>query len=92
MTRRSVTHGLLCLLLSGVPSRSYAQNRVGRQGTKRVEKKLIAVGWDMPNAERLRANYEVMDKLPFRGSSLRFTGRNNTPFLDFAHSRELWKP
>ena len=56
------------------------------------EKKLIAVGWDMPNAERLRANYELMDKLPFRGSSLRFTGRGNTPFLDFAHGRDLWRP
>ncbi len=57
-----------------------------------VEKKLIAVGWDMPDAERLRANYESMDKLPFRGSSLRFTGRGGTPFLDFAHNREIWKP
>ncbi|NLO07845.1 MAG: hypothetical protein GX131_18655 [candidate division WS1 bacterium] len=56
------------------------------------EKKLIAVGWDMPNAERLRANYELMDQLPFRGSSLRFTGRGNTPFLDFAHGRDEWKP
>ena len=56
------------------------------------EKKLISVGWDMPNAERLRANYELMDKLPFRGSSLRFTGRGNTPFLDFAHGRDLWRP
>jgi hypothetical protein len=57
-----------------------------------TEKKLIAVGWDMPDAERLRANYESMDKLPFRGSSLRFTGRNGTPFLDFAHNRDIWKP
>lgn len=56
------------------------------------EKKLIAVGWEMPNAERLRAHYELMDELPFRGTSLRFTGRGGTPFLDFAHSRELWKP
>ncbi len=55
------------------------------------EKKLIAVGWDMPDAERLRANFESMDKLPFRGSSLRFTGRNGTPFLDFAHNRDIWK-
>jgi len=56
------------------------------------EKKLVAVGWDMPNAERLRANYQAMDALPFRGSSLRFTGRGNTPFLDFAHGRDIWKP
>lgn len=56
------------------------------------EKKLIAVGWDMPNAERLRANYELMDELPFRGTSLRFTGRGNAPFLDFAHGRDVWKP
>ncbi len=56
-----------------------------------VEKKIIAVGWDMPNAERLREHCELMDQTPFRGSSLRFTGRNNTPFLDFAHSREEWK-
>ena len=45
----------------------------------------------MPNAERLRANAQTMDKRPFRGTSLRFTGRGNTPFLDFAHSREIWK-
>lgn len=57
-----------------------------------VEKKLIAVGFDMPNAERLRANYEEMDKLPFRGASMRFTGRGNTPFLDFAHGTDEWKP
>lgn len=60
-------------------------------GGEEIEKKLIAVGWDMPNAERLRANYELMDRTPFRGSSLRFTGRDNTPFLDFAHSRDVWK-
>lgn len=59
-------------------------------GAWAVEKKLIAVGWDMPNAERLRDGCEVMDQTPFRGTSLRFTGRKGTPFLDFAHSREEW--
>ncbi len=61
-------------------------------GAEPIEKKLIAVGFDMPNAERLRANYEEMDKLPFRGASMRFTGRGNTPFLDFAHGTDAWKP
>ena len=57
-----------------------------------VEKKLIAIGWDMPNAEALRAHYAERDKLPFRGTSLRFSGRGGTPFLDFAHGRDIWKP
>jgi len=57
-----------------------------------TEKKLIAVGWAMPNAEQLREVAAAMEGRPFRGSSLRFTGRNGTPFLDFAHSREKWKP
>jgi len=76
----------------GASCRTHAQTPAGPQGDKPAEKKLIAVGWDMPNAERLRANYQVMDRRPFRGTSLRFTGRNNTPFLDFAHNREVWKP
>lgn len=57
-----------------------------------IEKKLIAVGWEMPNAQKLRAEFEAMDELPFRGTSLRFTGRGGTPWLDFAHNREIWKP
>jgi len=36
------------------------------------EKKLIAVGWDMPNAERFRVNLEVMETTPFQGCSVRF--------------------
>ena len=55
------------------------------------EKKLIAVGWAMPNAAQLREMSDLMDTLPFRGSSLRFTGRNGSPFLDFAFGREAWK-
>ena len=59
--------------------------------TDAVEKKLIAVGWEMPNAQKLRADFEAMDKLPFRGTSVRFSGHGGTPFLDFAHNREIWK-
>ena len=91
MTRHGAVPGLLCALLVGLVSASHAQDRVEHGPAERTEKKLIAVGWDMPNAERLRANCRVMDETPFRGTSMRFTGRNNTPFLDFAHSREEWK-
>ncbi|MGC9317025.1 MAG: hypothetical protein ACP5KN_03185 [Armatimonadota bacterium] len=80
--RRIAVVGLIALV---------ASNTAGLAQKTAPPKKLIAVGWDMPNAQRLRENVELMDELPFRGSSLRFTGRNNSPFLDFAHSREIWK-
>ncbi len=52
------------------------------------EKKLIAVGWDMPNAERLRSNLELMETRPLQGCSVRFAGPNNAPNLWFSFSRE----
>ncbi len=51
-------------------------------------KKLIAVGWDMPNAERLRANLDAMDKTPLQGCSVRLAGPGNSPALWFSFSRE----
>jgi len=51
-------------------------------------KKLIAVGWDMPNAERLRANLAVMETRPLQGCSVRFAGPGNKPALWFSFSRE----
>ena len=91
MIRRSMIPGFLCLVVLGASSCMHLQIRTDHRLANATEKKLISVGWDMPNAERLRANYQVMDERPFRGTSLRFTGRDNTPFLDFAHSREVWK-
>lgn len=52
------------------------------------EKKLIAVGWDMPNAERLCANLAVMEQTPLQGCSVRFAGPGNSPNLWFSFSRE----
>ncbi len=52
------------------------------------EKKLIAVGWDMPNAQRFRANLEVMETTPLQGCSVRFAGPGNAPALWFSFSRE----
>ncbi len=52
------------------------------------EKKLIAVGWDMPNAERLRTNLAVMEQTPLQGCSVRFAGPGNSPNLWFSFSRE----
>lgn len=54
------------------------------------DKKLIAVGWDMPNAERLRAHIDLMDNTPFQGCSIRFAGPGNTPNMWFAFSRDVW--
>ncbi|MEN6303665.1 MAG: hypothetical protein ABFD96_13125 [Armatimonadia bacterium] len=52
------------------------------------EKKLIAVGWDMPNAERFRANFDVMEKVPLQGTGIRFAGPGNKPAMWFSFSRE----
>jgi len=60
-------------------------------GAAASEKKLVAVGWAMPNASLLRERADLMDALPYQGSSLRFTGRNGAPFLDFAFGRDEWK-
>ena len=54
----------------------------------RPEKRLIAVGWDMPNAERLRANLAEMETRPVQGCSVRFAGPGNQPALWFSFSRE----
>ncbi|MGD9495653.1 MAG: hypothetical protein AB7Y46_05020 [Armatimonadota bacterium] len=51
-------------------------------------KKLIAVGWDMPNAERLRANLQLMEQRPLQGCAVRFAGPGNAPNLWFSFSRE----
>ena len=51
-------------------------------------KKLIEVGWDLPNAERLRANLAVMDTTPLQGCGVRFAGPGNKPALWFSFSRE----
>ena len=91
MTRRGVNPGSLCLVLLAASSCMHSSVRAASRPPEAIEKKIISVGWDMPNAERLRANWRAMDKRPIRGTSLRFTGRNNTPFLDFAHSRKVWK-
>ncbi len=80
--RALITVGLLAgLLVPGLAAR--AQGDV-------PEKKLIAVGWDMPNAERLRANLAVMETTPVQGCSVRFAGPRNTPNLWFSFSREVW--
>lgn len=55
-------------------------------------KKLIAVGWDMPNAERFRANFEAMEKVPLQGCSMRFAGPGNQPTMWFSFSREPYDP
>jgi len=52
------------------------------------EKRLIAVGWDMPNAERLRANLDAMETTPLHGCSVRFAGPGNKPAMWFSFSRE----
>lgn len=62
---------------------------VWAQGTA-PEKKLIAVGWDMANAERMRANMEEMDTTPFHGCSVRFAGPKNTPAMWYAFGRDVW--
>ena len=59
MARHTFTPGIVCLALTFAGSPLYAQGSGASQGARPVEKKLIAVGWDMPNAERLRANYTV---------------------------------
>jgi hypothetical protein len=51
-------------------------------------KKLIAVGWDMPNAERFRTNLQAMEKTPLQGCSVRFAGPGNKPAMWFSFSRE----
>jgi len=56
------------------------------------EKKLIAVGWDMPNAERLRANLELMEARPLQGCSVRFAGPRNAPNLWFSFTPEPYDP
>lgn len=56
------------------------------------EKKLIAVGWDMPNAERLRANLAIMEQAPLQGCSVRFAGPGNKPNLWFSFTREPYDP
>lgn len=53
-------------------------------------KKLIATGWDMANAERLRANLAEMERRPFDGVVLRFSGRGNRPYLSYAFTRDVW--
>jgi hypothetical protein len=59
------------------------------QGTA-PDKKLIAVGWDMPNAERLRANLDLMDATPLQGCSVRFAGPGNKPAMWYAFGRDVW--
>lgn len=56
--------------------------------TEAPAKKLIAVGWDMANAERLRANLPAMEATPFQGCGVRFAGPANKPALWFSFSRE----
>lgn len=51
-------------------------------------KKLIEVGWDLPNAERLRAHLAVMDTTPLQGCGVRFAGPGHKPALWFSFSRE----
>ncbi|MHB8993670.1 MAG: hypothetical protein ACYC63_00300 [Armatimonadota bacterium] len=51
-------------------------------------KKLIAVGWDLPNAERFRTNFDAMEKTPLQGTGVRFAGPGNKPALWFSFSRE----
>ena len=53
-----------------------------------LQKKLIAVGWDMPNAERFRANFDQMEKVPLQGTGVRFAGPGNKPGLWSSFSRE----
>jgi hypothetical protein len=51
-------------------------------------KKLIAVGWDMANAERFRANFDAMEQAPLQGCGVRFAGPGNQPAMWFSFSRE----
>jgi len=55
-------------------------------------RKLVAVGWDMPTADRLRANLEAMEATPFQGCSVRLAGPGNTPAMWFSFSREAYDP
>lgn len=55
-------------------------------------KKLIAVGWDLPNPERFRANLAEMEKTPFQGTGVRLAGPGNKPALWFSFSREPYDP
>ncbi len=50
--------------------------------------KLIAVGWDMANAERMRQNLELMETRPLQGCAVRFAGPGNQPALWFSFSRD----
>ncbi len=52
------------------------------------QKKLIEVGWDLPNAERLRANLAVMETTPLQGCGVRFAGPKNSPAMWFSFTRE----
>jgi len=76
------------LMVIGLIAGLLAQAPAGWTQTDPPEKKLIAVGWDMPNAERLRANLEVMETRPLQGCSVRFAGPGNQPALWFSFSRE----
>ena len=42
----------------------------------------------MPNAERLRANLDAMERTPLQGCSVRFAGPGNAPALWFSFGRE----
>jgi hypothetical protein len=60
----------------------------------RIQKKLIATGWDHPDSQRLLANLATMEKQPFDGVVIELTGHTDEGKscpLSVAFSNQSWR-
>jgi len=77
----------MCLLLS---ASTFAQTAFSQP----VQKKLIELGWDKPDAASLRKNLKQMERSPFNGVIINITGANEKgEKVSFYHafSNATWK-
>lgn len=80
-----------CVLL---PLLLLAVSAQGQQQDMRLRKKLIATGWDHPDAQRLLQNQEAMDQQPFDGVVVDVVGQREdrkSCRLATAFSSDPWK-
>src|SRR5690606_12365027 len=77
----------MCLLLS---ASTFAQTAYSQP----IQKKLIELGWDKPDAASLRKNLKQMEQSPFNGVIVNVKGTNDKgEAISFYHSfnNAVWK-
>ena len=75
------------LILKSTEGASETEPEPSPDPTPKLEKKLIEYGWDVPTAEYVRDNIEMMEERPFDGLAFRIGERD---YVSSAFDREPW--